>query len=485
MVTTNNNLFRKKALDRAASPEQLDRVIQLVRPQHWLPLVACGSLLSAGIAWSIVGRIPVTVAGQGVLIYPSTIVDIQSVGAGQLDRLNVKVGDVVNKGDVLATIAQPELATQLRLKQAKLTELQTQSHKVKSLQTNRSGIANQVLGQQRHSLKSQIKLAQRTIPQLKERLQRRKVLKNQGVLSLKSQIKLAQSMVSPLKERLRKRQWLKNQGAVNGDDLLKVRQEYLQGIEKVTTLTTQLRELQGDGEDVLKVRQEYLQEIEKVTTLTAQLRELDTKKPQQFEQDYQTAATNQNQIHDLKREIAQLQGQLKQNSQIVAQQSGQIIESIVSPGQILTAGARIATIESRASAAKLVGISYFANGEGKQIQPGMKVEMTPTSVHRERFGGIVGTVASISTQPVTPEGITKLTGNPTLAKSLMGDDAKIQISANLQTDRTNQSGFRWSASTGPEFKVSAGSTTAVRITVEERAPITFVFPFLKSWTGLS
>jgi HlyD family secretion protein len=422
MVTIKNNLFRKKALDRAASPEQLDQVIQLVRPQHWLPLAAFGSLMVAGVAWSIIGRIPVTVAGQGVLTYPSTVVDIQSVGAGQLSRVNAKVGDFVKKGAVLATIAQPDLENQLRLQQMKLTELATQNHTARSLQTNRSGIVDEVTAGQRKILQNQVQLAQGMVPKLKDRLDRW--------------------------------QWLKNQGAVS-------------------------------GEEVVKVQQEYLQATQKAGELSSSLRELDVKKPQQIEQDYQTASNLQNQVQEVKRAIAQLKGQLKQNSQIIAQRNGQILEMTIAPGQILAAGDRVATIEAREPSAKLVGLSYFANGEGKQIQPGMKVEMTPTSVHRERFGGIVGTVSSISPQPVTPEGIAKLTGNSTLAKSLMGDESKIQVSANLQTDPTNQSGFHWSSSKGPQFKVSAGSTTAVRVTVEERAPITFVFPFLKSWSGLS
>jgi HlyD family secretion protein len=422
MVATNNDLFRKKALERASSPEQLDQVIQLVRLHHWLPLVAFSSLMAAGIAWSIMGRIPVTVAGQGVLIYPSTVVDIQSLGAGQLSHINARVGDFVKKGDVLATLAQPDLENQMRLKQIKLVELETQSNTAHSLQTNRSGIADGVLTQQRQSLQNQIQLAQNMVPQLKDRLSRW--------------------------------QWLKNQGAVS-------------------------------GEDVIKVQQEYLQATEKAVQLSSQLKELDIKKPEQTEKDYETVSNRQNQIQDIKREIAQLKGQLKQNSQIIAQRNGQIIEMTIASGQILATGDRVATLEAREPSTKLVGLSYFANGEGKQIQPGMKVEMTPTSVHRERFGGIVGTVSNISTQPVTPEGVAKLTGNATLAKSLMGEDSKIQISADLQTDPTNQSGFHWSSSKGPQFKVSAGSTTSVRITVEERAPITFVFPFLKSWSGLS
>jgi HlyD family secretion protein len=483
MVTANSKLFRRKALDRAASPEQLDQAIQLVRPQHWLPLVACSSLTIAGIAWSIMGRIPITVTGQGVLIYPSTIVGTQSVGAGQISQVKVKVGDFVKKGDVLATIAQPELAKQLQLKQAKLTELQTQSRQVQSLQTNRSGISNEVLVQQQQSLKSQIQIAQKMVPQLQERQRQRQWLKKQGVVSLKSQIQLAQRIVPQLKERLRLRQWLKKQGAGSGEDVLKVQQEYLQGIEKVTTLTMQLRELEVGREDVSKVQQEYLQGIEKVATLTMQLRELNTKKPQQVEQNYQTSTTNHNQIQDLRREIAQLKGQLQQNNQVIAQQSGQILELTMTPGQVLTAGTKVATLEARSSATKLVGLSFFANGEGKQVQPGMKIEMTPNSVQRERFGGIVGTVTTVAPQPVTPEGAAKLIGNPTIAQSLMGQESKIQVAAKLQTDPVSKSRFQWSSSKGPDFKISSGSMTNVRITVEERAPITFALPFLKSWMG--
>jgi HlyD family secretion protein len=418
----NAKLFRQRALERAHSPEQLDQAIQLIRPRHWLPLAAFSSLLAAGIAWSAMGRIPITVDGQGVLIYPSTVADIQSIGTGQLSRVNAKVGDFVKKGDVLATLAQPDLENQLRLKQTKLVELATQSQTARSLQASRSGIEDQVLAQQRQSLQNQVQLAQSIVPKLKSRLGRW--------------------------------QWLKEQGVVS-------------------------------GEEVLKVQQEYLQATEEVTELSSQLQKLDTQKPQQIEQDYETVTRRKNEIQDIKREIGQLQGQLKQNSQILAQRSGQVIELTVSPGQIIAAGTRVATLEAREPSAKLIGLCFFANGEGKQLQPGMKVEMTPTSVKRERFGGIVGMVSNVSPQPVTTEGVAKLTGNPTLAKSLMGDDSKIQVATTLQTDPASQSGFRWSYSKGPLFKVSAGSTAVVRITVEERAPITFVFPFLKSWSGLS
>lgn len=421
MVTVNNNLFRKKALERVSSPEQLDQVIQLVRPQHWLPLAALSCLMVSGVTWSIVGRIPVTVSGQGVLIYPGTVVNVQSIGAGQLSRVNVKVGDFVQQGDVLATLAQPDLENQLRLQQTKLTELKAQSHTARSLQTHRSSVVNEVIAQRQQSLQHQIHLAQEIVPKLKARI---------------TQL-----------------QWLKDQGATS-------------------------------SAEVLRVEQEYLQAAENATELASQLQELNAREPEQLEEDYEISTNRQNQIQDVKREIAQMDRQSKQNSQIIAQKNGQILELTVTPGQILTAGERIATLEAREFSSQFVGLSFFANGDGKQIQPGMKVEITPTSVYRERFGGIIGNVTAVSPQPVTLEGVAELTGNPTLAQNLMGEDSKIQVSASLQHDSTNQSGFHWSSSQGPQFKISAGSTTTVRITVEERAPITFALPFLKSWSGL-
>lgn len=35
------------------------------------------------------------------------------------------------------------------------------------------------------------------------------------------------------------------------------------------------------------------------------------------------------------------------------------------------------------------------------------------------------------------------------------------------------------------MKLTAGTTTALRVTVEERAPITFLLPFLREWSGLA
>lgn len=64
-----DSIFRKEALERLSSPEQLDQLMQIVTPRSWLPLSALGLLLTCGLVWSFLGRIPVTTTGQGVLVY--------------------------------------------------------------------------------------------------------------------------------------------------------------------------------------------------------------------------------------------------------------------------------------------------------------------------------------------------------------------------------------------------------------------------------
>src|SRR5689334_21602294 len=60
--------FRAAALDRAASPEQLDHLVVITKPADWiLTLVVCIAL-GAAVLWSIFGRVPTRVSGEGILI---------------------------------------------------------------------------------------------------------------------------------------------------------------------------------------------------------------------------------------------------------------------------------------------------------------------------------------------------------------------------------------------------------------------------------
>lgn len=415
------SIFRDKALEKAASAEQLDTSIQIIQPHNWLPLAALGSLVIAGLTWSITGRIPITAIGQGVLAYPSTISDFQASGTGQLQDVKVKVGDTVKKGEILATLDQSDLRKQLQQQQAKLSALKTQNQQANLLQIQRSNGQQGSLAQQRLSFQQQLRTAQRMIPVLKLRLERH--------------------------------QWLQSEGAIT-------------------------------EEAVLTVRQAYQESVDKASTLKAQLQDLNAQQNRLPEENFAATTTRQNEIQGVKQAISQFELQVQKQGQVISPHSGRVLEITATPGQAISPGTRLGTIAAQNSTSKLVGITFFPDSDGKKLQSGMKAEVTPATVKRERFGSIVGSVTDVSSFPVTKEGVNRLVGNSEVTQALMAKGPQIQVFVNLQPDSLTFSKFKWSSSKGPQLKVSAGTSTTVRVMVEERAPITFVLPILRSWSGL-
>ncbi|NES45791.1 MAG: NHLP bacteriocin system secretion protein, partial [Moorea sp. SIO2C4] len=116
---------------------------------------------------------------------------------------------------------------------------------------------------------------------------------------------------------------------------------------------------------------------------------------------------------------------------------------------------------------------------------GMKILITPDTVKRTRYGGIVGKITEVSPFSITSAGASSVIGNPEVVQKLMGEEGgKIEAIAKLQLDSKTPSGYKWSSSLGPPLKISPGTTTTVRVTVEERTPITWVLPILREWSGI-
>lgn len=477
-MTHHNNLFRKEALLRVASPEQLDQLVQVVSPKRWFSLAALGALVVTGFTWSVFGRIPMTVAGRGVLIYPSQVVSVQSSTSGRILSINVQVGDLVKKGQVLATIDQSELQKQLQLARNKLAQLRLQDRSASSMQTQRSTIDESAIAQQRQTLQQSLQTVQSLTP----------VLREKGLNSIQQSRKALQQRLQTLRETLPtyKKRWedrqkIFAQGAVSKDTILQAQQDYLNAQAQINDAESQLKQLDLKEADA---QREYLRNVNQVNELKTQLKSLDSRKASLAEQDLTTATNRSKEIQETERSIAQLELQLQKNTQIVSDYTGRILE-ITAKGQQLEPGAGIGTISAQTSSAKLVNVAFLPVSDGKKIATGMSVQMTPTMVKREEFGGIVGKVTNISAFPVTQQGAASLIGNPDILPGVMSEGPQLAVFTELQTHSSTYSGYRWSSSQGPHLKMTPGTTTSVQIKVEERAPIAFVLPILKSWTGLN
>jgi hypothetical protein len=99
-------IFRRAALQRLSSPERLDELIEVTTPRLWLVLLGACVLLLAMVGWGLYGSVPTVVRGQGILIRDASLQTVDASDAGQVKDLLVRVGDDVQRDQVVARLFQ-------------------------------------------------------------------------------------------------------------------------------------------------------------------------------------------------------------------------------------------------------------------------------------------------------------------------------------------------------------------------------------------
>ena len=142
------------------------------------------------------------------------MVDFQSPSPGQLQTINVRVGDFVKKGQVLATINQGELQKQLQLARGKLAQLQSQDRNASSLLGQRQDKDRIAIAQQRQSLLQSLQTVQSLTP----------ILRDKGLVSigrdrtsLQQRLQTTRELLPTFKKRWDNRLRLLKEGAVSDD----------------------------------------------------------------------------------------------------------------------------------------------------------------------------------------------------------------------------------------------------------------------------
>jgi len=80
------NSFRREAMD---GPEDLNELTRLTRPAAWLALGGLSLLLLAALAWSIWGRMPVLIRGEGILLRQGGLKTVRATAEGRITRVLV------------------------------------------------------------------------------------------------------------------------------------------------------------------------------------------------------------------------------------------------------------------------------------------------------------------------------------------------------------------------------------------------------------
>lgn len=371
--------------------------MRVVKPKDFIPVIAVGGLTATALVWSIVGRIPVTVTGLGVLQTPQQVVELQSPIQGQLESLAFKDNQCIKKGEVLATIKPIELEQQLKQQQAKRQQLIAQASNIDSLQAQRVQVELQATSATRASLNQRLRDVQALSPvakqeslasleqqrlSLQQRLQDKQALisiSKEGELrtiqeqrrSLQQRLKDFTELDPVLKKRLDTRKQLQIEGAIGGDTVLEVENAYRDNRNQISSIQAQLTELNSKEIEIEKSFRENRSQITEIqaqmqqldsqrvsieksfrenkgqiSEIQAQIASLDTRTKSIEQENLQASVTRKNEIAEVERNISQLQQQIQERSQIKSLHDGCILETTSVVGQVVSPGTRLGSLRT-------------------------------------------------------------------------------------------------------------------------------------------
>ena len=175
-------IFRKVALERLSSPEQLDQLMQVTTPQGWLALSALGGLLLTAVAWGAFGSIPTEASGEGILLRRG-VSEVVATGSGQVEEVLPGVGEVVHRGQVVARLRQEALQRQIQDALAKQRALEADYRNLQGFAQEQRGLRGRDLAQKRANLERSIAALQKDEAITSDRAEAQRKLLSEGLIT--------------------------------------------------------------------------------------------------------------------------------------------------------------------------------------------------------------------------------------------------------------------------------------------------------------
>lgn len=367
-----NTLFRKKALEKLSSPDNIHEMVQVTSSRSWLALIALAALMFAFIVWSIFGQIPKVVQGQGILIQSGGIAEVTLLGSGIVNQLLVEEGEFVKKDDTVAIVAQPELQLQIENAKEKLNYLKDKRDKFVSFNIESEQL--QALYRQKYTMEEKVLELDKLRKQLEEQLTSAQYLLKQK--------NTTEDRVNQLKLRFVR---------VDRNDILL--QNELQKIKnKILNLQAKSKPELEEIEQELNELRQNIDELNVKFTLSAYV-----KSP--YEGKIVEIMTKKGQLIEL----------------------GAPVVSIEITNQL---------------SSDLQAIIYVSPDEGKKIEQNMVARISPSTVKVEEFGYIEGTVVKVSEYPSSKQGMMRVLGSADLVQTFSKTESPIAVTVKLNQSKT-------------------------------------------------
>lgn len=389
-------------------------------PIGWLALSTVAALLAAIVAWGIWGKIPDQVDGKGILV---------SAGGRVLDAMSPSGGTITT-----LFVAQNE-----QVEKGQEIAIIEQS----ALRQEYEG-AIETFGEREAERRQIVDTFKREFALKQKNFAEQSAAQRQIIAA-------AEQRAQYLKSTLAGRESLVAKGILPRDKVEETRADYNKALQDVSAARNRILELESE---TLTLKSDHAKEITEIDQ----------------------------QISDAARSVREKEINLDRNGRVVAPESGRVIELKVFEGAVIQVGAPVASIATAGSA--LQAVLYIPTKDGKRLQPGMTVRVAPSSVKKEEYGTIIGTITQVSDFPVSKPGMLSVLQNERLVTEYSEMGAPYEARVDLKIDATTESGLKWTSGSGAGLAITSGTTVEAEVTVSEKPPASLIIPFVRKHTGI-
>lgn len=410
--------YRREALEKLASAAELNDAIRVTSPMSWVLVALLVFGAAAALIWGTLGTVPTRVIGPAFISYENAQLT-EVVARGSGTLVSVEV----SPGDFVkkgdALGRMQNPTVMAQLSEARRLKLQVEEQ-IAEYERSRDNELSEF---------DSLQQIRRT--------------------SLDNQLEDAREVANALETRLKHNEDLLGKGITNVGSVDDLRAQFFQARQNMASIATDIAQLDLDRD-------------QRVTRWTQEILTLKTR------------------LAEVSGRVAELEEELALIETITAPMDGEVVTTLAATGSHLNRGETAFALVT--PNAELEALAFLSAAEAKRIEPGMTVRLSPTTVRREEFGTIRGSVVSVSPFPLSSVAVQALVANQNLAEQLVSEGPPLLV--RVAMDRTEDGNLVWTSSRTPPVEISAGTLASVSVVVADNAPISLILPTLRRWTGL-
>jgi HlyD family secretion protein len=348
------------------------------------------------------------------------VVSAESPIDGRVAQVDVKTGDVVTQGQVIAVVANPALERQAEAAVLAIDRLEAQDAEMRRIEDAAIAAVGKALDVRAADLTTRIARAEQNAADLRAMVETKRDLVKQGLLAEGDVVSASSTLLEA--ERI-------------------------------------LADARGDAQKVAAER------------LELGLR---------HEQERQR---RRNLVADARAAERALRARLDAERHVVAPRPGRVVQVQRTVGDLVRHGGSVAVISDAGDGA-LRCYAFFPLAEGKRAHAAMAARIEPTVADRERYGVVRGVVRDVEPVVGTRESLTRVIHSAQLAEDIEKRyGGFISAVIDLETDPSTPTGLRWTGGRGIERPLTPGTLCNVEVVTEDVAPVALLVPWLRQFFG--